>query len=276
MRRLVAERVEPKPGGEAQRLTLLFSDIAGFTSISESMSVQALADALGRYFEAVTRVIQGPESDGVIDKFIGDAVMAFWGAPRLLEAQAARACRAALAMQAVCERLCAEPGFPPFVTRIGLHTDEVLVGNFGAPDRLNYTCLGDGVNLAARLESLNKLYGTHILVSGAVWAEVGPAFIGRRLDRVAVKGQTRPVDVYELVDEHAAPDAALADRFARYETAFEAYLGRDFAVAIAGFETLVAGTPDDIAAAQLLARARRFAVAPPPEAWDGVWAMDKK
>src|SRR5262249_17356976 len=169
VRQLFAHNEEPAPGGALRDVTLLFTDIEGFTSITETLAPQRLAEALGHYLEAMTRAVHG--EGGTVDKFIGDAVMALWNAPVECADHPVRACRAALACVRPTGELYASPagqGLAPWRTRLGLHRGEVTLGHFGAPDRLSYTALGDGVNLAARLEGLNKQYGTTILVTAAV------------------------------------------------------------------------------------------------------------
>jgi adenylate cyclase len=199
VRRLYADNVEPALGGELRRVTLMFTDIKDFTTFAEPLPPERLATLLGRYFEVMTAAVTA--HGGTVDKYIGDALMVMWNAPAAVADHAARACRAALACVAAADALCASAewrGLPPLHTRFGIHTGDVMVGHFGAPERFSYTALGDGVNLAARLEALNKQYGTTILVSGAVAAAVGDEFVLRPVGRVTVKGKTQAVDVFEL------------------------------------------------------------------------------
>src|SRR5262249_45371296 len=152
-------------------ISLLFCDIKDFTSFSEMLPPDQLARALGQYLEVVGAAIH--DTGGTIDKFIGDAVMVMWNAPVATPEHARRACRAALACRTALRDLYASPawaGGKPWTTRFGLHRDTVLVGHFGAPDRMSYTAIGDGVNLASRIEGLNKVYGTEVLVSEAIQA----------------------------------------------------------------------------------------------------------
>ena len=264
---------EPELGGELMTVSLLFSDIKGFTGLAERLPPNELARVLGRYFEVMAGAIQ--ECGGTIDKYIGDAIMAVWNAPSATPDHARRACEAALAAQAAADALFASPeweGRPPLVTRFGLHTGEVLVGHFGAPDRLSYTCLGDGVNLAARLEGLNKQYGTTLLVSDAVREAVGPAFVFRFLDVVAVSGKGQAVRVYELLGSEAAAGPRV-ERAKAYEAALALYLGREFARALAAFEAVAAEDPP---AAVLASRCRSFSRNPPPPDWDGTYVATAK
>jgi adenylate cyclase len=211
---------------------------------------------------------------GTIDKFIGDAVMALWNAPGLRPNHARLACTAILACKEAATQLYASPawsGLPPLRTRFGLHRDVVLVGHFGAPERFSYTALGDGVNLASRLEGLGKQYGVDAVVSEAAAAAAGGDFAFRRLDRVAVKGRLEGVLVYELLGraDVQLPDAASVRA---YEEAFDAYVRRDFAGAIARLEQHREDGPSRI----LLARCHEFLRNPPPPQWDGVHVATAK
>jgi adenylate cyclase len=264
---------EPELGSEALTVTLLFSDIQGFTTLAERTNPNELARMLGRYFEVMAKAIQG--SGGAIDKYVGDAIMAVWNAPTPTPEHAQKACSAALAAQAAAESLFTSPeweGRPPLVTRFGLHTSDVLVGHFGAPDRLSYTCLGDGVNLASRLEGLNKQYGTLVLVSEALRAAAGPGFVFRLLDVVAVSGKGEAVRVHELLGPEGLSGPRV-DRARRYEDAFSLYLRREFARALAAFEALGS---DDPPAAVLAERCRRLLASRPPVDWNGVYVATSK
>jgi adenylate cyclase len=211
---------------------------------------------------------------GTIDKYIGDAVMAVWNAPTPCADHALRACRAALDCQTALERLYGD-GWgerPRFVTRFGIHSDEVMVGHFGAPDRMSYTALGDGVNLASRLEGLNKQYRTSILVSETVHAAAKDAFAFRRLDRVAVKGRSAGILVYELLGD--ARSAAFRIGMAHaYECALDHYFERRFGEAAAA---LLGQAVEDPPSAALLERCREYEAAPPPPDWDGVYVSRVK
>jgi adenylate cyclase len=266
VRRLYERNEEPQLGGELRPLSLMFTDIEGFTSLAEHLPPGQLARHLGDYLEAMTSAVEA--ACGTIDKYIGDAVMAFWNAPTDLADHAKHACAAVLACKESTASLYASPawnGLPPLVTRFGLHTAEVMVGNFGARSRLSYTALGDGVNLAARLEPLCKQYGVTVLASEALARAAGDEFVFRRVDRVAVKGKAQGIDVYELLGRRGTviPNLAQAER---YEAAFDAYLERDFSRASA----LLAPVTDDPPSAVLHARCAQLEVAPPPADWDGV------
>jgi adenylate cyclase len=270
VRELYRENKESVLGAELRELSILFSDIEGFTSKAETLEPGRLAAQLGLYLAVMSRAIE--DQRGTIDKFIGDAVMAFWNAPKLVGPHGLLACTAALECVRRTNELFASPewgGMAPFKTRFGIHKDRVLVGNFGAPARLNYTVLGDGVNLAARLEGLNKQYGTTIIVSQAIQEEARQAFTFRLLDKVAVKGRSSGVLIYELVGRVGEP---VVEHVARYEEAFSAYLRRDFAGAIAILESQASDGPSRT----LIGRCRLYASSPPPAEWDGTSVATSK
>jgi adenylate cyclase len=264
---------EPQLGGELRTVSLMFTDIEGFTTLSERLPPDQLARHLGDYLEAMTSAVEA--TSGTIDKYIGDAVMAFWNAPSDVEGHAARACEAVIACKEATAALYASAAWhelPPLVTRFGLHTAEVMVGHFGARSRFNYTALGDGVNLAARLEPLCKQYGVTALVSDVIANAARDKFVFRRVDRVAVKGKAEAIDVYELLGRTGVeiPNLAQAQR---YEAAFDAYLARDFAGAA---ELLATAKNHDPPSAVLHARCQELRAAPPPSDWAGVHVAASK
>ena len=263
---------EPVLGGSLRELSIMFSDIRDFTPLSERTPPDELARALGRYFHAMTAAIAA--TGGTVDKFIGDSVMAFWNAPADCPDHPVLACRTALACLAATRRLYDSAdwsGLPPLFTRFGIHADTVLVGHFGAPERLNYTVLGDGVNLAARLETLCKLYRVAVLVSASIERQARRAFVFRFVDTVAVKGKSKAVDVYELLGEvgRALPCLELART---YEDAHRAYVRRDFEAALTLLESCKGDGPAEV----LAERCRRFLANPPAPDWDGTYHADQK
>ena len=214
-----------------------------------------------------------------VDKYIGDAIMAFWGAPDDDEDQCWRACRAALANQRELARLRSTwsgTGRPELSARIGMHAGDAIVGNFGSEYRLDYTAMGDTVNLASRLEGLNKVYGTRIIMSDTVHAEISDRVVTRLLDKVAAKGRTGGTTIYELVGLPADVPASALERIARYEAALRLYFERDFEGAVAGFQEVLARFPADGPAAVLCARSSTYLDHPPPAEWDGVYAHETK
>ena len=242
VRRLYHRGEEPSLGGEATELSVLFTDIQSFTEFAERVDGDTVAMRLGSYLHVLANVIQ--REKGTIDKFIGDSVMAFWNAPEPVPGHAALACRAALAGREALSALYASPEWkevPGFQTRFGIHHCVASVGHFGSPERFNYTAIGDGINLASRLQSLNKQYGTWIIVSQALRDAAGSDFLFRHLDRVAVKGKSQSLDVYELVGcSDASPRPA---HISVYEQALEAYFQADFQRALALVEVLGMGSP---------------------------------
>lgn len=199
VRTLVSSGIEARPGVRQANLTVLFTDIAGFTGMSETLG-EAILPLLGDFLSAASAAILA--QNGTIDKFIGDAVMAFWGAPAANDRQALAACAAALDLQRRLEeghQRRAELGLPPLRARIGINTGTVLVGNVGTDDRLSYTAIGDAVNIASRLEGLNKEFATQILIGEATKEAAGDAILVRRVDRVAVKGREQELTIYELL-----------------------------------------------------------------------------
>jgi adenylate cyclase len=269
VRRLYHLGEEPALGGEATELSALFTDIQGFTDFAETADADVVANRLGEYLHVMVSVIQGEK--GTIDKFIGDSVMAFWNAPEPVPDSAALACRAVLACRQALARLYASPqweGVPGFETRFGLHHCVASVGHFGSPERFNYTAIGDGINLASRLERLNKHYGTSIIASAAVRDAAGPGFLWRHLDRVTVKGKTQSLEIYELIGESSE---AVPPHISVYEQALDAWLAGDFQQALALSES----QPCDAPSLFLATRCRLHLAAPPP-GWDGVYAFNTK
>jgi adenylate cyclase len=217
VRKLMAEGAEAELGGERRRLTVMFSDVQNFTTIAERMDPEELMRITSTYFQALTDELL--EHQATIDKYIGDAVMAIWNAPKRDLAHALHGCRAALHARALTLRLeedFAARGWPRLHTRFGVHSGEAVVGNVGSTDRMAYTAIGSMVNLASRLEGMNKMYGTQILVSEATRLGAGSGFVFRPVDLVLAKGTQDPVEVHELVGLSAATDPKdaplLADR----------------------------------------------------------------
>jgi adenylate cyclase len=277
VRDVLASGREAALGGERRVVTISFCDLANFTAISEKLTCEELVRLLGEYFQAYSTQIVA--SGGTVDKYIGDAIMAFWGAPLPQPRHALEACTAALRgrerMQELRQKWAAE-GRPALFTRIGIHTGEVLVGNIGSPARLNYTVMGDAVNLASRLEGLNKVYGTDILLSESTYREAGPDLIARPLDWVSVKGKTEAVLVYELLGLRGESDQTCVELTEVCGRALQCYRSRDWAGAIGLFEQACALRSGDAPAQLLIDRCRAYQAAPPGPSWDGVHHMETK
>ena len=262
-----------EPGGQEVEATVLFSDLAGFTSFSERMPPEELMKVLSGYFAPMTAVIK--EHSGTLDKFIGDAIMAFWGAPLRDENHARNACRAAVAMGRAMDELrnqWQDRGYPLLHARIGIHSGKVVAGNVGSREQMNYTCLGDTVNLASRLESVNKFYGTGILLSGETRALLGPGFITRKVDVIRVKGRARPVEIHELLDLGDSPPRWVQ----LHESGLAAYAARDFPRAADMFASVLDMKPGDGPATLLLKRCRTLIESPPDAQWDAIHIMESK
>ncbi|MFV1958597.1 MAG: adenylate/guanylate cyclase domain-containing protein, partial [Planctomycetota bacterium] len=278
VRQLFEAKAQARLGVEECRLTILFSDVADFTSISERLGdPRALVDALESYFEAMSATIA--EYGGTVDKYIGDAVMAFWGAPRPLPEHERLALEAAWACQERLGALRAKweaEGKPPFHTRIGVNTGPAVVGNIGWAQRMNYTAMGDAVNVASRLEGFCKIYGIRIAVSEETYRAGGEGFLARPVDYVSVKGREAPILVYDLLGRKDAASEK-THRFARtIERAFEAYRSRRFAEARALFDEALELRPGDRPAERLRERAAAYEKEPPPEDWAGAVHLDRK
>ncbi len=277
------ERV--KLGGERREMTVLFTDIRGFTSISETMEPEQVVRLLNEFLTPMTRVVL--EGGGTLDKYMGDALMAFFGAPTIQPDHARRACAAALAMCKELERLnkaWMADGFLPsqaggIEIGIGLNSGVMSVGNMGSEAVFDYTVIGDNVNLGSRLEGLNKTYGTRIIVSEFTAGLAGPGFLFRELDRVRVKGKQTPVGIYELADEDSGGQEQRPRARARLEafsSGLAAYRNRDFAAAEAIFTRLLSEDAEDGPARLYLQRCRTFVAAPPPTGWDAVETLTSK
>lgn len=282
VRKLIDKGGEVKVGGRSRKLTIFFSDIAGFTTVSEAYSADKLMLHLSEYLEELTNIII--KENGTIDKYIGDGIMAFWGAPQTDRDHALNACRAALQCQKRLADLNRHWNFekkPVLETRIGIHTGDVIVGNMGSSERLNYTILGDSVNLAARLEGVNKVFNTKIIISEDTLHLVRDVAVVRPLDVVTVKGKDIPVKIYELIAlTHSDPllvptdeQIEFADQFAK---AFTHYQEQRWEQAIAGFEELIHTFGRDGPAEMYIKRCRAFQETPPGASWDGVFHLEEK
>lgn len=271
VRQLYQSGEEPVLGGKSSELSVLFTDVKDFTVFAEGMTPDKLAEVLGHYLQVMAETIQGEK--GTIDKYIGDAVMAFWNSPEAVANHEILACRAALCCREALRKMYDSPDWgktPRFETRFGLHRCVASVGHFGAPDRFNYTAIGDGVNLASRLEGLNKYYGTSIIASESIHVAAKAAFEFRLLDRVAVKGKTEGIFIYELLAEQIAGKPR-SELMVRYEQAFAAYQRGDFTAALG----LVEGQVEDSPSGILAGRCREF-LNHPPGNWDGIHVFESK
>jgi adenylate cyclase len=267
-----------KLGGEKRDLTVLFADIRGFTTLSEKLDPRVLIELLNEYLTPMTDIIVQDHA-GTLDKYMGDAVMAFWGAPQEQPDHALRACRAALAMVDRLAELRAgwrARGLPEIDIGVGINSGPMSVGFVGSQDRFyNYTVLGDAVNLASRLEGANKEYGTRILVAQATWERVRGQVVARELDAVRVKGKHEPVVIHELLGV-GPPGKAQAAFLAEFDWGLSAYKGQRWEEAMAHFRAAIALSGDDSCALMYLARCEAMRQQPPGPGWDGVYEMRHK
>jgi adenylate cyclase len=269
--------------GDRRNMTVYFCDMKGFTSLSEEITPASLVTLLNRYFTLMSAEIR--DRGGVVDKYMGDAVMAFWGPPFVAADQQARlACEAAMAQLKVFERFIAEVpdliGYKRFVPdigiRIGIATGEVIVGNIGSAVSMNYTVMGDTVNTASRIEGINRIYGTHILINEATALAVRGQFLLREIDRIVVKGRSEPVAVFEVMGDAKTEDGSLNALAERYESGLAAYRARQWATAAAHFRACLELAPDDGPANAMISRIGENEANPPPENWDGAFTMHEK
>jgi len=252
-------------GGEKRTISVLFSDIRGFTTLSESLPPEQLVTILNRYLTPMTRIVM--QEKGMLDKYIGDAIMAIFNAPLDIDRHADHACRGALAMIDELEALNGEfgrEGLPRLAIGIGIHTGEAVVGNMGAENRFDYTAIGDTVNLASRLEGMTKLYGVSVIISEGTRLALQSPFHTRELDLVRVKGKSQPVAIHELRhDPYPDPD--------RWGQGLDAWRRGEFERALSLFE----GLPDDHVVRLYRTRCRELILSP-PATWDGVYTATQK
>ncbi len=269
---MMKEGDSPELGGEERELTVWFSDIAGFTSISEKLDPQQLVDFLNQYFDAMTRIVK--EHGGFVDKYVGDAIIAVFGAPQHDPQHALHAVESAIACDKRLKQLKDSfnlPGGLNVSARIGINTGMMLVGNIGSSNRLNYTIIGDAVNLAARLEGVNKMYGTSIIASDTSIQQCGNKISVRELDTVRVKGKATPTTIYEPLHTEMANNQDLLQHFA---TALGNYRLRDFKTAYEQFKQLA--QQGDLVSEKFSLRARAYIENPPASDWDTVNTLDSK
>jgi class 3 adenylate cyclase len=269
--------------GSRREMTILFCDMKGFTTFSEGMTPAALVTVLNRYMTVMSEPVR--RHNGIIDKYIGDAIMAFWGPPFTgADEQAGLACLAALEQLAglgafrteLPDLIGIKRGFPEIDIRIGIATGDVVAGSIGSEQTRNYTVIGDTVNLASRLEGANKTYGTRVLISEATKHLAADMLETREIDTVVVVGKTEPQRIFELLGrkgEVARERLVLRDA---YVEALDAYRRRDWEKALAGFEDCLAIVPCDAPSKLFLGRIARFRVTAPCAEWNGVWSLEEK
>lgn len=267
-------------GGEIKNVSALFSDIKNFTNLSEKVSPTDLTEYLKKYMTELTDVIL--KNNGMLDKYIGDSIVALFGAPIEIENHTKSACYSAIEMKKKASEVSAEfdnPNFKSLFTRIGINTGEMIVGNMGSEQLFDYTGIGDNMNLASRLEGLNKYYGTQILISESTKNGIDSAFIVREIDKVAVKGKTQGVKIFELFGHTELTPAIEIDSFIQlknlYEPVLFSYYAGDWESALHGFKDVGKKFPDDIPTKLMIERCKAFLINPPSN-WEGVISMQSK
>ncbi|MBU0727588.1 adenylate/guanylate cyclase domain-containing protein, partial [Patescibacteria group bacterium] len=260
-------------GGAKRSITVFFSDIAGFTTISEKMEPGDLVSFLNEYLQEMTNIIL--KYQGTLDKYEGDAIMAFWNAPIAQHDHPLNSCLAALENQSKLAELrkkWAGEGKPEVRIRIGINTGDAVVGNMGSENRFDYTAMGDNINLGSRLEGINKQYGTEIIISEATYKEVEEKLVCRELDLIRVKGKTAPVVIYELVGEKGKVKQEILDRNAKFAGALRDYRSKNFMAAKEKFSAITGDIPSEI----FTKRCDEFMQNPPSVNWDGVYIFTTK
>lgn len=265
-------------GGQTSVATVLFSDVRSFTTLTEQLGATGTVALLNEYFTIMVECIQ--KHGGMLDKFIGDAIMAIFGTPLAHEDDPDRGVRTAIEMMRELGKFNqkrTDRGEKPIDIGIGLNTDQVVSGNIGSPKRMDYTVIGDGVNLAARLESACKQYGAHVLISEYTFSQLRGTYRAREIDLVVVKGKTEPVHVYEILDYHTPKTfPSMADVLGHFRNGVEQYRQGNWDKAIAGFEEALRIHPEDKTSKLYLSRCADLKEHPPEEEWKGVWVMESK
>ena len=266
-----------KLGGDTRTITIFFSDVAGFSSISESLNPEQLVQLLNEYLSEMTDIIMG--NSGTVDKYEGDAIMAFWGAPFNFPDHAYLACRSAVEMQrrlADMRAFWRKEGRHELKVRMGLNTGEAVAGNMGSRTRMNYTVMGDSVNLSSRLEGANKFYGTYTMASENTVNEVRDKFHFRELDVIRVVGKKEPIKVYELIDEMGRIDSAKLEIIEKYNEGLKFFHDRNWQKARGIFRQVLKIDPEDGPSQTYSNRCDEFMKTPPPVKWDGVYTLKSK
>ncbi len=274
--RIIENPERLKLGGESRVCSVLFSDIVGFTSISEKLSPEQVVAVMNRYLGEMTEIIL--RNGGLLDKYIGDAIMAVYGAPADMPDHARAACLTALDSQkqlVELSRQLRQEGLPELTCGLGVNSGSMVVGNIGSSTRGNYTAMGDAVNLASRIEGLTREFGVGIIIGPGTRAALGDEFTTRELDFIRVKGKHEPVRIFELISQGEASPGQ-ADKIATFERGIEAYRAKDFQAARDRFMKVLESFPDDGPSKTYLARCAAFMAKPPGDDWDGVFVMTTK
>jgi len=276
---IIADPSKLQLGGTKRHMSAIFTDIQGFSTISEQLDPEDLVNLMNQYLTAMSDVIL--KEKGTIDKYEGDAIVAFFGAPLELPDHATRACLSAITMKRKedeLNRLLLEEKLTsrPLLTRIGINTGSIVAGNMGTRNKMNYTIMGNAVNLASRLESANKQYGTYILTTRATLDETGEMFLSRRLDRVRVVGINEPVQLYELLETRDEAEEWQIEMVQQFENAISLFEKREWAAAAEAFQCALINNPDDSPSRIFLERCKTYKNYPPKNDWDGIFNFDSK
>jgi adenylate cyclase len=276
---IIADPSRLQLGGLKRHMTAVFTDVQGFSSISERLDPERLVRLLNQYLSIMSKVIL--EGKGTIDKYEGDAIVAFFGAPLELPDHSLRACVSAVMMKRMegeLNRQFIENGMSPLplLTRIGVNTGEMVVGNMGTEQKMNYTIMGNAVNIASRLEGVNKQYGTWILASGETIQEAGEGILSRRLDKARVVGIRKPVQLYEILDLAEDAAAETREKVALFHQALDSFEGRDWTRAMVQFARVLDRHPGDRPSLLYLKRCQRYRQTPPSKDWDGIFNLNEK
>ena len=266
-----------KLGGEEREVTIFFLDIAGFTTMSETLNPTQLVEVMNQCLTKFSDIIL--RRDGLINKYIGDCIMAFWNAPANQDRHASLASWAGLeCIQAIPElnKTFNQQGLPSIDCRVGINTGTVVVGNMGSKDKFDYTVMGDAVNLASRLEGANKQYHSHIMIAERTFESAKDDIEARDLDLIRVKGKTKPIKVFELLSKKGELPEEISKGRSIYHNALHEYRQRNFEDALHTFQEVFDYMPNDHLARVYMERARQFTISPPPPQWDGVWVMKTK
>jgi len=274
---IIEEPESLKLGGEDREITIFFSDVRSFSTISEKFSPQELVVRLNEYFTEMTDIILG--YGGTVDKFIGDAIMAFYGAPIIMRDHPLKAVLAAVDMKKRLRELqekWRKAGMEEFHARIGIHSGKATVGNMGSRSRMDYTIMGDAVNLASRLEGANKYYGTSAMLSGSTYEGAREHIDVRHLDVIRVVGKTEPVSIYELLGKRGALPDKIYAMLEKYDRGREHFINRDWKEARQLFRQGIKVVPDDGPCLKYIERCEGYIKNPPKKSWDGVYVLKGK
>jgi adenylate cyclase len=272
--RILKDPGQLRLGGADFEVTIIFTDLEGFSTISEKLSAEKLHDLLTEYFKAMMDVLL--EEHATLDKFIGDAIMVYFGCPVEESDHPLHACRAAVRMQRRVDELNTgwqARGLPPLHMRVGINTGHVVAGNMGTDSIFNYTIIGDSVNLASRLEGVNKEYGTSTIISEDTYRPIAASLTARELDCIRVKGKSEPVAIYELASLAGESSAGTQCLFSEYAQGLALYRNRSWAEAVELFCRILEREPNDVPSRTMRERSSYYLENPPPEDWDGVYTM---